>query len=521
MAGFSWKHEPKEYGIASKRATAIEFNVAPIEIVRGDGSTLAATLWQGAPKPLQSVGAGSEAEVVPTAAGDELAKERERTNLGQCAKRMAEAWTHSHEPIAMFSVQTGQQLFQNVPSLEWHQRAAPASVQTPAQTPLRGLFKHTRDYDAMMACCVRERKVFRAEVRQPSTVDSIQAWCKMTATLANDPVTDEECVIVARLDISALKQAERKLGHENSSLQKQVRSLTLELHEFQASGGSGDDSDEERHAEGIRTTLDSMVGHGNMRPLLRSALDDDRDLAHLAQEKIRVLMEKASKVLPHTAKELRQSMRTGGESARQKWRVTQRIAAATNGLEVANRWMMRLSNLTSDEDRYHPELAADDVTVFLGGCCGKTTWRQGVAMPFLVDQGIRFYNPQVDDWTPDLVEIEAKAKEQAGMLLFVISDATRALVSVLEAVEYICRGRLVTVVLKDVEPPTDFEGDGSECRPNELLDLNRLRAYLRDVAVRHGVDLYSDLREALVDMAQLIKASQTTRRCSTSPRPDA
>jgi hypothetical protein len=109
----------------------------------------------------------------------------------------------------------------------------------------------------------------------------------------------------------------------------------------------------------------------------------------------------------------------------------------------------------------------------------------------------RHLKRQVDDWSPDLVAIEAKAKEDCSVLLFVIDAETRALVSVLEAVEHVCRARTVVVVVRELVPPTDFESDGSTAQPNELKDLQRLRSYLRDVAVRHGVDMYSDLQEAL------------------------
>ena len=44
--------------------------------------------------------------------------------------------------------------------------------------------------------------------------------------------------------------------------------------------------------------------------------------------------------------------------------------------------------------------------VFLGGSCNPTTWRKDIAIPFCEQHSITFYNPQVDDWTPDLVEIE-------------------------------------------------------------------------------------------------------------------
>ena len=50
----------------------------------------------------------------------------------------------------------------------------------------------------------------------------------------------------------------------------------------------------------------------------------------------------------------------------------------------------------------------DKVCVFLGGSCGSTTWRKELAIPTLERAGIRYYNPQVDNWSPDLVEKEAK-----------------------------------------------------------------------------------------------------------------
>jgi hypothetical protein len=117
----------------------------------------------------------------------------------------------------------------------------------------------------------------------------------------------------------------------------------------------------------------------------------------------------------------------------------------------------------------------------------------------------------VDDWSPDLVAIEAKAKEDCSVLLCVIDAETRALVSVLEAVEHVCRARNVVVVVKNIVPPTDFEGDGSDCLPNELKDLERLRSYLLDVAVRHGVDIYSDLETALVDIQAILQPAQLER----------
>ncbi len=55
--------------------------------------------------------------------------------------------------------------------------------------------------------------------------------------------------------------------------------------------------------------------------------------------------------------------------------------------------------------------------VFLGGACNPTTWRRDIAIPMLTTGGIGFYNPQVDDWTAELVILEALAKGHCEILM--------------------------------------------------------------------------------------------------------
>lgn len=104
--------------------------------------------------------------------------------------------------------------------------------------------------------------------------------------------------------------------------------------------------------------------------------------------------------------------------------------------------------------------------VFLGGSCNPTTWRADVAIPLLNKLNISFYNPvssrcsssasnrsdendfeicfffysilskwlqQVSEWTPDLIELEHRAKEKARVLFFVIDSETRASAATIEA----------------------------------------------------------------------------------------
>jgi hypothetical protein len=149
----------------------------------------------------------------------------------------------------------------------------------------------------------------------------------------------------------------------------------------------------------------------------------------------------------------------------------------------------------AQQDRHLPDPSAG-AGVFLGGSCNPTTWRHDVAIPLMEAANVKYYNPQVDDWTPELVEIEAKAKDQAAILLFVIDDQTRALASVAESIENICSGRHVVLVVREVQEGTCLAGDVA-VSAGELKDLNRSRAYLEDIANRHGVNVFKDAAVAV------------------------
>lgn len=99
--------------------------------------------------------------------------------------------------------------------------------------------------------------------------------------------------------------------------------------------------------------------------------------------------------------------------------------------------------------------AADEpkrLQVFLGGSCNPTTWRQNVAIPYLELEGISYYNPQIDNWTPDVVDIERVAKQNAQILLFVIDRQTRSAVSLVESAFLVCeQSKGVVIVIYPFE----------------------------------------------------------------------
>ncbi|KAF1786579.1 hypothetical protein GQ600_18427 [Phytophthora cactorum] len=117
-----------------------------------------------------------------------------------------------------------------------------------------------------------------------------------------------------------------------------------------------------------------------------------------------------------------------------------------------------------------------DIAVFLGGSCNPTTWRHDVAMPMLDTALVQYFNPQVDEWFEELIQIEAKAKETAQIVLMVVDGLTRSIVCINEAVEYICRGRKVMLVVDDIEEGTEVAG--KELSKTELADLNGARVGL-------------------------------------------
>ena len=70
--------------------------------------------------------------------------------------------------------------------------------------------------------------------------------------------------------------------------------------------------------------------------------------------------------------------------------------------------------------------------VFLGGTYGGYQWRPAVCRE-LVNNGIRYFNPVVDDWTEQCIVEEENAKKNMNIHLYVITDAMVGCYSVVEA----------------------------------------------------------------------------------------
>ena len=69
--------------------------------------------------------------------------------------------------------------------------------------------------------------------------------------------------------------------------------------------------------------------------------------------------------------------------------------------------------------------------VFLGGTCNESTWRDRI-IPMLK---IEYFNPVVDNWTPDCQKHELIEREQCDFCLYTITPKMTGVYSIAEVVD--------------------------------------------------------------------------------------
>jgi len=141
--------------------------------------------------------------------------------------------------------------------------------------------------------------------------------------------------------------------------------------------------------------------------------------------------------------------------------------------------------------------------IFLGGTAGHSTWRKKIAIPILETAGVTFFNPQLGagEWTPAHQAIETREKEEADVWLFVVTEETRGVASLVEAAYRIGTGGLLSLVVRSIQEDDLF--DGLPLNEMERKDLNRGRSYLIEVAEQNGVPVFDSIAEATKHAVQL------------------
>lgn len=93
-------------------------------------------------------------------------------------------------------------------------------------------------------------------------------------------------------------------------------------------------------------------------------------------------------------------------------------------------------------------------TVGLFGTCGKSHWRDSVIEAF-DKEGVTYFNPQVQNWTPACAENEANHMANDEILAFVVTSETAGVASLAEigiAVANVLTSRYPRYLVVYVEP---------------------------------------------------------------------
>jgi len=128
------------------------------------------------------------------------------------------------------------------------------------------------------------------------------------------------------------------------------------------------------------------------------------------------------------------------------------------------------------------------LTVFLGGTCGSSTWREKLFTQ--LSDNIQAFNPVVPDWTPECQELEDYHKANDDVNLFVITPETNSSYSLFEiGVEATKRPKRTVVCFLDNENGTLFEGQQAKAVKKITEDLKNM-----------GVSVYNNLEELANDL---------------------
>lgn len=139
--------------------------------------------------------------------------------------------------------------------------------------------------------------------------------------------------------------------------------------------------------------------------------------------------------------------------------------------------------------------------VFLGGTCGKTSWRDELIKLLKID----YFNPIVDDWTNDCIKEEDRQKaDLCNIHLYVITSEMRGVYSIAEAVQSSNTANKITIfhVIPDGFDKSELKSLQAVCR---LIVKNRGIAY-----IFNGLTLTTDLLNSIY-MENLLIYKETTK----------
>lgn len=150
-----------------------------------------------------------------------------------------------------------------------------------------------------------------------------------------------------------------------------------------------------------------------------------------------------------------------------------------------------------------PDSNGDTFDIYLGGSCGDSNWREEIALPLIKRHGLSYHNPHVTEWFNRLIPMQVAEREKCRVMLYVITDSTRAVAAMTEAAYYIGLGCRVVLCMQKLRPDSTVSGE--ELSKTALQDYNRGRSYLSDMGSREGVPEFDNVAEAVESAITIVK----------------
>jgi hypothetical protein len=124
------------------------------------------------------------------------------------------------------------------------------------------------------------------------------------------------------------------------------------------------------------------------------------------------------------------------------------------------------------------------LTVFLGGTCATSTWREEL-IPMLDEETVSYFNPVVEDWTPECQAVEDEHKANDDVVLFVLTPESKSIYSWVEVALAAARDPERTVIC--VLP----ERNGQAYEGHELKAVTKAVKDIKGL----GVPVFGNLNE--------------------------
>lgn len=121
-----------------------------------------------------------------------------------------------------------------------------------------------------------------------------------------------------------------------------------------------------------------------------------------------------------------------------------------------------------------------DKKVFLGGTCNNSAWRSDLIKQLKIE----YFNPVVDDWTPECMDEEIKQRKECDFCLYVITPKMTGVYSIAEVVDDSNKHPTKTVFCFLKEDETKFT-DG------QIKSLDQVKRMVKE----NGGNVFDSLKE--------------------------